>query len=316
MTERETSSSAGETAARPGAEWLSAKERGGVFAVRFTVFLVTFFGRRIGRFITIFVTAYYTLTSPKARAALRGFYARLDGRDPTLLTLYRHMLRFVRCTLDAFFLASGKTGSFRVTRTGNQHLLALRDAKKGAILLGAHVGSFYAMRLGGAEERMPLYALMYTANARVLNEALAKLDPEGAARVLELDPEGGLDSMLKIKELIEEGALIAILGDRLPPNSAPERVVRAPFLGAEAAFPAGPFLLAATLKCPVYLTFGLSRDPDTYDLYCEPFAERVTLPRGDRQGALAEHVRRYAERLEHYVRKAPDNWFNFYDFWA
>lgn len=53
-----------------------------------------------------------------------------------------------------------------------------------------------------------------------------------------------------------------------------------------------------------------------YDLYCEPFAERVTLPRGDRQGALAEHVRRYAERLEHYVRKAPDNWFNFYDFWA
>lgn len=89
------------------------------------------------------------------------------------------------------------------------------------------------------------------------------LDPEGAARVLELDPDGGLDSMLKIKELIEEGALIAILGDRLPPNSAAERVVRAPFLGAEAAFPAGPFLLAATLKCPVYLTFGLSRDPDT-----------------------------------------------------
>ena len=24
----------------------------------------------------------------------------------------------------------------------------------------------------------------------------------------------------------------------------------------------------------------------------------------------------YAERLEHHARRAPDNWFNFYDFWA
>jgi len=31
---------------------------------------------------------------------------------------------------------------------------------------------------------------------------------------------------------------------------------------------------------------------------------------------MTEHVlRRYAERLEHYCRIAPYNWFNFYDFW-
>lgn len=302
--------------APPRAEWLAAKERGGVFVIRFTVFLTTFLGRRIGRFITIFVALYYTLTSPRARRGLRRFYARLGRSEVSFVRLYLHMLRFVRCALDAFFLVSGKTSPFRVTRTGHRHLEALRDAKQGAILLGAHLGSFYAMRTQGAEERMPLYALMYTGNARVVNEALAKLDPEGAARVLEIDPAGGIDSMLKIKELIEQGALIAILGDRIPPNATPERIVRVPFLGADAAFPVGPFMLAATLKCPVYLTFGISRDPDTYDLYCEPFAERVVLPRGDRQRAVIEHVTRYAQRLEHYARKAPDNWFNFYDFWA
>jgi predicted LPLAT superfamily acyltransferase len=70
------------------------------------------------------------------------------------------------------------------------------------------------------------------------------------------------------------------------------------------------------LKCPVYLTFGISRGSKRYDLYCEPFADRIDLPRGDRRAALVKYVTRYAERLEHFTRAAPDNWFNFYDFWA
>jgi predicted LPLAT superfamily acyltransferase len=69
------------------------------------------------------------------------------------------------------------------------------------------------------------------------------------------------------------------------------------------------------LKCPVYLTFGLYRDPDTYELHCEPFADRIELPRKERQAALARYAQKYAERLESYVKRAPDNWFNFYDFW-
>jgi predicted LPLAT superfamily acyltransferase len=167
-----------------GAEWLSRKERGGVVAIRLTVFLVTVFGRTLTRLVARLVALYYVLTSPSARAGLRAFYLRLEGRAPSFGRLYRHFLRFVFSTLDAFFLASGKTRGFEVTRNGHQHLEALRVAKKGAILLGAHVGSFYAMRIQGHEEGLRLFALMHTKNARMLNDALEKLDPEGAARVV------------------------------------------------------------------------------------------------------------------------------------
>jgi predicted LPLAT superfamily acyltransferase len=298
--------------------WLDARERGGVLAIRFTVFLTTFLGRTFGRFVAFFVAFYYTLTSPSVRRAIRGFYAHLSPGAPiaSFGLVYAHLRRFVYCTLDAFFFVQGKIGKFEITCTGDHYLRALRDEKKGAILLGAHLGSFYAMRGQSATERLPLYALVNTKNARMLNDALEKLDPAGAAHLVELDPEGGMDTMLRVKELLEQGAIVAILGDRIPPNAASDRVVRAPFLGADASFPAGPFLMASMLKAPVYLTFGLSRGSNRYDLYCEPFADRIDLPRGDRRAALASWVEKYAERLEHYTREAPDNWFNFYDFWS
>lgn len=302
--------------ARAGREWLSAKERGGAFAIWFTVFLTTFFGRTLDRFFARFVTLYYLATTPKVRSSLRLYYERLDGREASLGLLYRHLFRFVVSTLDAFFFMAGKTHYFTGERDGHHHLERLRDEGRGAILLGAHVGSLYAMRIASKEERLPLHALMYTKNARMLNEAFARLDPEAHTQVLELDPEGGIDAMIRVRELVEAGGIIAILADRVPANAPPEKIVRVPFLGEDAAFPVGPFLLAAALRCPVYTTFGLGRGTNHYDLSCEPFAERIELPRGNRKEALEGYVRRYAERLEAAVRRAPDNWFNFYDFWA
>ncbi len=78
----------------------------------------------------------------------------------------------------------------------------------------------------------------------------------------------------------------------------------------------GPYLLASVLHCPIYLTFGLYRGGNRYDMVCEPFAERVDLPRGAREEALAAYVQRYADRLAEHVQEAPDNWFNFFDFWS
>nr|MDQ2972109.1 acyltransferase [Pseudomonadota bacterium] len=69
------------------------------------------------------------------------------------------------------------------------------------------------------------------------------------------------------------------------------------------------------LDVPVLLTLGVYRGGNRYDLVFERLADQVVLPRGDRQAAIDGYIRRYASRLEYYVREAPYNWFNFYDFW-
>lgn len=38
-------------------------------------------------------------------------------------------------------------------------------------------------------------------------------------------------------------------------------------------------------------------------------------PRADRDAAIRAAMQHYADRLTHYCRLAPYNWFNFFDFW-
>jgi predicted LPLAT superfamily acyltransferase len=118
---------------------------------------------------------------------------------------------------------------------------------------------------------------------------------------------------LTLRDRIAEGGLIAIVADRVGTN---DKFVMVDFFGAPAAFSSGPFILASVLKCPIYLVFGLYFEPNRYELFCERFADRIDLPRRNREAALKDVVSRYAERLEDYCRRAPHNWFNFYDFWA
>jgi predicted LPLAT superfamily acyltransferase len=291
--------------------WLSTAETGSVFGIRFLVLLCTLFGRAVARAALRPVVLYYLLLHAGARNSSRQYLQRILGRA-TWPMIYRHFLNFAEVALDRVFLLKGQFHRFQVGSDGFQHLRKLHAERRGAILLGAHLGSFEAMRLIADSRSLPINIITYRGNAKMLNAVLQSITPGAVGRFLELAP-GELGSIFRIRELIEAGELVAILGDRaeLDPH-----VAVADFLGAQARFPASLYLLAAVLGCPIYLTFSIYRSPNRYDCYCEPFAERVELGRGHRDEGVAGYVQRYAQRLEHYCRLEPGNWFNFFDFWG
>ena len=302
---------AAETSRRPGAEWLSQRERGTVLLIHATCRLAQLLGRTLTKPLVFVIALFYRLTDRKAAAASRAWLTRAFGRAPTFWETFRHIHTFTQVTLDRVFLVSGRSRAFTFTRDGDHFIAQQFASGSGAVLLGGHLGSFEAMRTGGEEDRVKINILGHFENARMINALLEKLDPERAATVIHIgdDPVG---QMARVHARIEAGDFVALLGDRTGLN---ERTVEATFLGEPAQFPAGPFLLASLMKCPVYLTFGLYRRPNRYELSCEPFAERLELPRRDREAALKDVVQRYADRLAHRARSAPYNWFNFYDFW-
>ena len=70
------------------------------------------------------------------------------------------------------------------------------------------------------------------------------------------------------------------------------------------------------LKVPVLLFFGLYLGNNRYALHFELFADEIAVRGDHRSEDIRLWTQRYADRLEHYARLAPYNWFNFYDFWG
>lgn len=300
------------TATRSDGDWLGVAEKGSAWGIATTIWLATVAGRPAARLLVRGIALWYTLLHPGVRRASRIWWQHVRGQPPSLGQIYQHVLRFAQTVLDRCFFLQGKFDLFTIERDGHQHLVDLHESGRGALLLSAHIGSTEAMAAGGYRDQLKIRVVGYFKNAAMINAALGRLDPKSATRVVNIEP-GSADSVLAIRDRIEAGELLAVAGDRI---GLSDRTVTAEFFGEPARFATGPFLLAAMLKCPVYFVGGLYEEPNKYKLFCEPFADRIELPRKDREAALQRYAAQYAQRLEHYARQAPDNWFNFYDFWS
>jgi predicted LPLAT superfamily acyltransferase len=289
--------------------WLDVQEVGSVLGIRLLLLIGTALGRWPVRALLRVIVLYYALTHAGARSASRDYLQRA-GLHSGFWDVYRHLLCFAQCAADRPFLIMNRRRTLQLESHGTEHMWALQARGQGALLLGAHLGSFEAMQAQAGHNRLVVNVIGYFRNARMINRVLERQG--GGVHTRLLEPSGDVDFALKLRECLDRGEFIAMLADR----NLRDKSVGVEFLGATAHFPTGPFALAAVLHCPVLLTFGLYRAPNRYDLYCEPFAERIELPRARREQALHEYVQRFAERLEHYQKLAPDNWFNFYDFWS
>src|SRR5262249_55882916 len=217
---------------------------------------------------------------------------------------------FAATILDRVYLLRGEFERFRVTVHGKESLNRQIESSKGSILLGSHLGSFEMLRaLGVMQRSVPLKVLMDAGHNQNITRFFDALNPTVAGTVIAPDRP---DTLIRVKENLDAGCFIGMLGDRV---SGGDKTTQCQFLNARATFPAGPVLLAATMRCPVILFFGLYRGGNRYEIYFEHFADEIILDRDHRARDIQLWMQRYAQRLEYYARLAPYNWFNFYPFW-
>ena len=288
------------------AAWTRRPERGSLALVRFMAWASLTAGRRASRVLLYAVTAYFYAFSPAARRASRAYLRRCLGREPGFGERFAVFLAFASTIHDRLFFLRDRYEAFEVEVHGAEPL-----AGGGKLLMGAHLGSFEAMRAAGQHRGGLRVAMaMYEENARRLNGVLATLSPAALGDIVAL---GRLGSMLQLRARLDAGDLVGVLADR---TLGDEPVVRVPFLGAPAPFPTGPMRMAAALRQQVFLMVGLYRGGNRYEVRFEELADFREGAASDREAAVKAAIERYAARLEHYCRAAPDNWFNFHDFWA
>lgn len=292
--------------------WQSQREGGNRFWLGVLVAAALRFGHAFMRRFLYLISVYYFLRRGPERRASRDYLTRLFGRRASFWQVFKHIHYFATTLLDRIYLLAHGERDFDVEVTGLEQLQHYIEQGRGMLLVGSHQGSFEVLRALAARcPQVPLRVLLDKQKTPAITELLEALAPEVGAAVIDVS-QGGAAITLAMAETCRAGGMVALLADR---GRAHETLRRVEFLGEPAPFPIGPWLLASTLQVPVILCFGLYRGGRRYALSFELFMERVDLPRESREQALDQILRRYARRLEHYARREPYNWFNFYDFW-
>ena len=303
------------------ARWVRIAERGTMGTLRAARWLSRVFGRRGMRVLFWPIALYFFVSvrdarrgslqyqrfvaaSPEGRAAL--------GRPPGALLTLRHIYAFSVNVYDRILLWAGAFDGV-AEHDGSEVIFELAESGRGAILLGAHLGSLDMLGFLSRQNDLRVTIVVFHGNARRVNAFLESMAPDVKVRMIDIDP-GSVQAAFEIKACIDRGEFVAILADRVAPGKG-NRVVRTKFFGRPAAFPLGPFLLPVVLRCPVFLTGCVATGDARYKTFLRPLGEALRVPAAKRDERAQALLERYVELLESLCTRYPLQWFNFYEFW-
>lgn len=291
-------------------DWLRQRERGSWVSIQGMLWAARYLGRPVARVLLYPVCFYYILFTAPARRTVRRFLEKVLSRRVGWRALFHHYYHFASTILDRVYFLRGEHGRFQVNVHGLEALTQCLKAQKGCVLLGSHLGSFEIVRTTARwQPDVEVRVLMHEENSPLIRELVRQLNPQVANSVIAI---GAPDTMIRVKECLDRGGVVGILGDRLVKQ---EQGTLCKFFGQLVRFPTAAARLMSLVGSPVVLFFGLYRGGNRYDVHFELFADQVTLDRELRDQQIQQWTQRYVDRLEHYCRLAPDNWFNFYDIW-
>lgn len=304
-----------------GAEWAAEPERSQRWALHLIRWIALTAGRTATRLLLHPIALYFLLANTKARRASRAYLARALGRPARGREVYRHIHHFAATVLDRLYFLQERFDQFDVSVTDGSVIHVPLAHGEGVMAVGAHLGSFEALRADAQARGERVAMLMYEENARMINATLAAVAPKADLHTIALGQAG---AMLSLRRWLDEGGIAGLLADRtLPAQSGRSRTFWFDFLGRPAPFSDGPFRLAAMLRRRAIFVVGLYHGGRRYELRFVELADFRDLPAHGGDDARDQADRRVREALLRYVRliealclESPYNWFNFYDFWA
>lgn len=287
------------------AQW-DGRSRGTVLGYRIFVFLIQYGGVKPAYFLLRFVTYYYFIFAAKPKKILINFYRKaLKVNEAAAKNYCRKNFYFLgQALVDRTAFLLGKGNVFSHHFENEKYLIEMQEQKKGGILISAHVGNWEtAGNLLKSRVSSTIHVLMVDAEAKKLKQYLD--NSTGGSQFSIIAVKDDLSHIVKVNNALAANELIAMHGDRYLPGV---KTIELDFMGGKAKFPYGPFLLASRFSAPVTFVFALKANDFHYELSAtEPITEKKS------PEAIAAL---YVEELEKKVKKYPEQWFNYYDFYS
>lgn len=257
--------------------------------------------------ILIPVIPFYFIFGKKSRRSTYVYFHDILGysRWESFWMSLKCFMTFGEVVLDKFALAAGNLGQFSVNALGRELFDSALDNPKGCIIAGSHIGNMEICGNALRQDKKKIYALIYGGE----NAFLQKKRNESLSQVEMIPVKEDMSHSFEMLKALMNGDIFMVACDRLYPG---ERSLKVNFMGHEAEFPLGMFLIAAKLKIPIFSIVTVKVKRLNYKIIVQKIEADESLPRDKYAEAL---VKSYVKSLEVVLDEYPYQWFNFFDFW-
>lgn len=287
------------------------KSRGNKSGYRIFVAVCRTLGVKPAYLLLRFVALYYFLFSPRSSRVLYRYFREQHGYSKlkSLRSICANYYTFGQTLLDRIVVMAGIGSGFTYHFDGEESLLEIARGGRGGILLSAHIGNWEVAGHFLQRLHTTVHVVMFDGEHRQIKDYLDEVTGKRKFNVIVVRDD--LSHVYAIGEALQKNELVCMHADRFIGGS---KTRARKFLGKNALFPVGPFALAAVFNVPVSIVFAFKETSDHYHFYGSSPILR------NEAESKSEYVERLIEtfiiEMETKVRRYPEQWFNYYDFWA
>ena len=285
------------------------KSKGTPFGYRIFVSILKHSGVAPAYLLLRLVVLYYFFFSYKSsKHIFHYFHKKLHySWFLSLPMLYKNYYRLGQTIIDKVVVMSGIDNKFTYHFDGEENLRKITALQRGGLLLSAHLGNweiagFLLKRLGTR-----INIVMFDGEHQQIKKYLEGVTGKRNMNIIVIKED--LSHIYSISEALKNNELVCIHADRFIEGN---KTMMSNFLGEAARFPAGPFVLATTFKVPVSYVFAFKETGKHYHLYASSIKECDNL---SKEAAMQQMLNEFVAEMEEKVKRYPEQWFNYYNFW-
>ncbi len=285
------------------------KSKGTPLGYRIFVWVLKTFGVLPAYFMLRFVVLYYFFFSFKASRQIYSLYRHKLGYSwfSSMSKLYKNYFYLGQSIIDKVVVMSGIKNNFTFNFDGEENLRHIASQGKGGILLSAHIGNWDVAGHLFKRLETPINIVMYDGEHEQIKEYLEGVTGKRNMKIIII--KNDLSHIYAISDALNKNELVCMHADRF---LAGNKTITTKFLGDEARFPMGPFLLASTFKVPVSFVFAVKESKLHYHLFASEIKNYSAFTKDK---VIDEMLKDYAAGMTAKVKQYPEQWFNYYNFW-
>lgn len=265
--------------------------------------------RLLYAFSALFVVPPTMVLNYQARNAIFRLYRHHMGYNwlQACWMTYKNHCRFAQVVIDKFAMYAGK--KFDYTIDGYEAFQKRAEQAGSFVLLSSHIGNYEIAGYSLVSKQKRFNALVFGGEKESVMMNRNKLFQDNNIRMIPALPD--MSHLFTINQAIGNGEILSMPADRIFGSS---KSFTARFMGKEAHFPQGPFLLAAMHQLPLLFVSVMKIGIQNYHITVRELDSNLS---GENLKQRAQGwVQQYADLLEETTRKYPTQWYNYFDFWT